>query len=515
MNDLATQVVVEDSLKKRYLYKLLTKIATAPIMLITQALIPRALGPAAYGQFTFLSNFFQQVISFFDSGTSLAFYTKLSKDLKDTSLIRFYSYFIALAALVVFLGTSLLYLFEGGEFLFPGQSFHFVLLAILYALLIWLSEFIYKIVDAHGLTVSGELILIGQRAISFVILAGLYFADHVNLFNFFLYNCAVTFLLILWWVFQLYKKGISLLNIPKLTKKGLKEKTVYFWNYSFPLISYSFLGMIVGVFDNWLLIKISGSEQQGYFGLAFKLSSISFIFTGAMSQLITREFSVAHAQNDKAKIASLFEKYIPLLYVLVSFLSVFFAVNAKSLTYLFGGAHFGGAFLPIAIMSLYPIHQTYGQLSGSLFYATNQTRLYRNIGIALMPVSLILTYFLIAPVENWGLNLGATGLALKMLAVQFIGVNIQLYYNTKYLSLRFFTFLRHQFFVVFILLLFAFLSQMLLALSRSAVWLEFILSGTLYLTFSAIFFYAFPKLLPMERSQINEIFNELRKKLIT
>ena len=84
---------------------------------------------------------------------------------------------------LVFLGTSLLYLFDGGEFVFPGQSFHFVLLAILYALLIWLSEFIYKIIDAYGSTVSGELILIGQRVISLVILAGLYFADYVNLFK--------------------------------------------------------------------------------------------------------------------------------------------------------------------------------------------------------------------------------------------------------------------------------------------------------------------------------------------
>ena len=75
-------------------------------------------------------------------------------------------------------------------------------------------------------------------------------------------------------------------------------------------------------------------------------------------------------------------------------------------------------------MAFYPIHQTYGQLSGSIFYAASQTKLYRNIGIfsALLSVLFAFTFIYI-------FELGAVGLALTMLIVQVIGTNIQLYFK--------------------------------------------------------------------------------------
>lgn len=47
----------EDSLTKRYFQKLSTSIIAFPIGLIIQAIIPRSLGPIAYGQFIFLCHF--------------------------------------------------------------------------------------------------------------------------------------------------------------------------------------------------------------------------------------------------------------------------------------------------------------------------------------------------------------------------------------------------------------------------------------------------------------------------
>ena len=94
---------MEDSLKKRYLFRLSTNLIGLSMSLLTQAIIPRGLGPKAYGDFSFLSNFFEQIVNFFDMGTSTGFYTKLSQRQRDTGLIIFYLRFSIFVAIALFL----------------------------------------------------------------------------------------------------------------------------------------------------------------------------------------------------------------------------------------------------------------------------------------------------------------------------------------------------------------------------------------------------------------------------
>lgn len=495
-----------DSLKKRYIYKIVSKLLAIPILLATQALIPRGLGPAAYGQFTFLTNFFQQVVTFFDSGTSLAFYTRLSQKPEERSLIRFYNGFSLTSVFVIGFFAFAVLAAGKRELFFPGQQSGFIWLAILYSALLWYSETVNKIVDAYGLTVKGEKILLLQRATGLVLLLGIYLLGHFSLGTYFGYNYVILLFLILLWAVLLNRNGIRLLSGKHLSRSEINEKIRYFWTYSSPLLVYSLLTMLVSVFDNWILIKISGSVQQGYFGLAFRLSSISFLFTGAMTQLVTREFSIAHGNSDKDRMAVLFKKLIPPLSVVVTFLSVFFAVNSEIITNFFGGNNFSGAVLAIGIMSLYPIHQTYGQLSGSLFYATGQTRLYRNIGISVVPLSLLLTYILIAPTSRFGLGLGSVGLALKMVSVQFLTVNVMLFFNTKYLNISYWWFLGHQLLIIISMTVLSYFAKVAVGFFFSKIEIVFVLNGILYTIFSGIFLYMFPELISMKKSEIRSIF---------
>lgn len=504
----------KDSLNKRYLFKIFSKIATAPLTLIVQSILPRGLGPELYGKYIFQTNIFQQVINFFDSGTSLAFYTGLSKNLKDKGIIRFYGGYSISATLIVLLATSLIFLLNQGQNIFPGQEVAYIYMAIFFTAITWWSEIIYKIIDAYGFTTTGEKILIYQKVISVIFLIFIYYFDLITLANIFIYNYIILFILIAWWTRCLYKNNVFIFNIPKLKLSENKIKLNFFWKYSSPLVVFSFFGMIVAFFDNWLLMKIAGPVQQGFFGLAFKLSSISFMFTGAMTQLITREFSIAHSNNDKKHLATLFSKYIPLLYLVTTFLSVFFIVYADLFTKWFGGAAFIKGVLPIAIMLFYPIHQTYGQLSGSLFYSTGQTKLYRNIGMFMMPIGVIGTWVALAPISNFGLQLGAFGLALKTIIIQFIAVNIQLYFNTKYLGLSFVKFFWHQVYVLLVLLIFAYLSKLCLSFLINSEILSFALSSIIYMIFILIFIYIFPQSVSLTKAKRNELINSVQFFLI-
>jgi O-antigen/teichoic acid export membrane protein len=175
----------EDSLKKRYLYKLLTNFVGLAIGLVTQAIIPRGLGPKAYGDFSFLSNFFSQFVGFFDMGTSICFYTKLSQRQKDIRLITFYVSFATIASIVISL---LVFIFSFTPFtkqIWPDQLMFFVYLAAIWGIFSWLIQILNSMVDAFGLTVPSEMARMAQKILGLILIVALFFSDQLNLRNFF------------------------------------------------------------------------------------------------------------------------------------------------------------------------------------------------------------------------------------------------------------------------------------------------------------------------------------------
>ena len=135
------------------------------------------------------------------------------------------------------------------------------------------------------------------------------------------------------------------------------------------------------------------------------------------------------------RIRNIFKKYIPMLYSIAAYFAIFISINADVVGFIIGGSDFDGAYWCILVMALYPIHQTYGQLSGSLYYSTDRTSLYKNIGGSILLAGMPLSLFLIS--DEFGMNLGGLGLALKMVLIQLIQTNILLYYNTKFLKTNF------------------------------------------------------------------------------
>ena len=164
---------------------------------VIHAVIPRGLGPAAYGNFNFLTNFFNQILSFFDSGTSGAFYTKLSKRQEEFKLTSFYLSFVNVIAILV-IAFVIIAQFTGLSLkLYPDQSVLYIYLAALLAILTWETQIINMIADAYGLTVSVELFKIFQKVVGLAAILILYFYKQINLTNIFLYNYFILSLLLI------------------------------------------------------------------------------------------------------------------------------------------------------------------------------------------------------------------------------------------------------------------------------------------------------------------------------
>jgi len=505
-----------DSLNKRYFYKLFSNFIGFIVSVVIQAIIPRGLGPKAYGNFNFLTSFFSQITSFLDSGTSTCFYTKLSSRQNEFGLVSFYFYFILAAFLLIIGFVFAAFLFSAHNLLWPAQENIFIYLALGFAILTWIAQVLNSMTDARGLTVSAELTRVLQKIFGVAFIIILFVSHRLNLRSLFLYHYVMLFLCSSIFILIMHKYGYSVINGWKLTWQKTKAYIKEFYNYSHPLFIYSLLALIVGIFDRWLLQIVGGSLQQGFYSLSYQIGAICFLFAGAMTPLIMREFSIAYEKKNLNQIVHLFQRYVPLLYAITAYLSCFVVTQASKVVYIFGGNRFREAIIPVSIMAFYPIHQVYGQLVSSVFYATGKTKLYSSIAIIFMLVGLPLTYFLLAPNDKFGLNAGANGLATKMVLINFMDVNVQFYFVSRILNLNFWRYFGHQ-----LLSIGAFLS---VAVGASSVidyifksqlksMPSFFITGILYSLLVMCLIYAFPFILGVKRGDFGLAFQILSKKL--
>ena len=129
---------MEDSLKKKFSWKLLSNILTFSMSSIITILVPRSLGPTDYGNFSYLNNFFSKILGFFSFGTVLAFFTKLSQRPNEHKIIRFYIYFLLFVFVVSTLFLSFVYITGSNKLLLNEINYQIVVLAFAYSFLLYL-----------------------------------------------------------------------------------------------------------------------------------------------------------------------------------------------------------------------------------------------------------------------------------------------------------------------------------------------------------------------------------------
>jgi O-antigen/teichoic acid export membrane protein len=505
-----------DSLKKRYFFKFIANIFGLIANSITQIIIPRALGAQAYGNYNFLTSFFTQVIGFLDMGTSIGFYTKLSQRPQEDSLVSFYLYFSAIVSGTVIAFVCISHRFGVYRSFWPGQRVIYIYFAALWGILTWFVQLFTKMADAYGVTVSSEMVRISQGLVGLLVILMLFGLNQLNLQNLFLYYFFMLTFFIIGLLYIMNKHGYAITLRSLASWEKVRSYCKEFIDYSHPLFTFSLVGFIAGVFDTWILQFFGGSIEQGYYGLSYRIGVVCLIFTSAMTPLITREFAVAYAEGDLKQMAYLFRRYIPLLYSIAAYFSCFIASQADTVIKIVGGKTFRGAFLAVAIMAFYPVYQTYGQLSGSVFFASGRTSLYRNIGIIFLLGGLPLTYFFIAPGDKLGLNAGATGLAIKMVLISVLGTNVQIYFNAKFLGLRFWRYVGHQFAVLGCLLGLALgtrLSVDGMGFFHHGPIFEFLLAGFLYSLLVFVIFYTQPLLFGVTRHDVRHFMGLVRERL--
>ena len=481
---------------KHFFYKLGVNFVRIPVSFALQSIFPRILGPVNYGNFDFLTDSATKFIGFFETGTSIAFYTNLSINNKDYKLVKFYwrlVFFISFGYLIFVIASGF---FQVSQIFWPDQNFYFIFLSAIWGVVTFCSNTIYKMLDACHVTIASEKFRMIHLIFSVCIFACFYFLSiNISLVVFFIIQILLILILFggSWYILTI--NGFEVFPKIELSSSDLFKFKNLFWTFSSPLLLYALFSLVGGVGERWILQRFGGAVQQAHYGISYKVGSFVFLFTSAMIPIMLREFSKLFGTNDLEEIKKYFIKTIKTFLILATSLAVLVAFNAEFITLILGGQEFKGAILVVALMAFYPIHQTIGQINATLFFSTKRTKNYRNIGLFIIPIGLSISFFLIAPKSYGGLNLGAYGLVCQMLIVQLISTNIMLFSNSKYLKMKYSNFVLIQILTIGSLIFLSYGLQLFVDIFKFGLLLRAITFSILLFGILLISFTIFPNII--------------------
>ena len=491
---------------KRSLFSIITNVIKAFLSLLTGLLIARGLGPNDYGILTFLLASFAAIGSLFDVGTSSAFFSFISKKSQPKSIYFLYSIWLLFQFSILFLFISFVAPTSWINEIWQGQMKSRILLAFFTVFIqqkIW--TMMSHICESQRLTYFIQLINLIIAFIHFGLIFLMYFLNALTIkiiFIFILFEFVVaTFLC---WKYV----NIRYSDETKSFRKGFHE----YKNYCSPLLLYTIVGFFAGFLDTWLLQRYGGSIEQAYYGVGYRFSAISLIALQSIIKVLWKEVSELNEKNENERVANIYIKTNHSLFLFGVFISgMFIPWSSEIISLTIGKPYLDGSFV-LALMFLYPIHQSLGQINSTMYYALELTKPHAIISIFFMFFSILLAYFFIGPSDGLvpGLNLGSTGLALKMILIQFLAVSFSNWWLHKNQGWEFS--ISYQFVGIAIFILTGFGCKLAaeLILSNTNILSKIIFMTFLYIILSAVIIYSMPWLLKLTRIEIKDYIYKLR-----
>jgi O-antigen/teichoic acid export membrane protein len=495
-----------DSILRRSLISAQANVAKAVLSFATGILLARGLGPEQYGVFAFLLASFTALRAVLDMGSSSAFFSFISKRNRSRSFIAYYLLWVLIQFLLPLFFIVLIAPDEWVKSIWEGEEKSRVIVAFV---AVFLQQQMWSIVaqigESQRLTVKVQLLNISIACFHLTVVGVLYWVEGLTIervYYFISLEIVVATLVAL--------KVFPLVYSDELSKPSAMLRE--YWVFCYPLIPYAWLGMVIGFADTWLLQHFGGAVEQAYYSVAAQFASISLIATTSVLRILWKEVAEANERGDKTHVQRIYERANRILFVLGASISgMLIPWTEEIIQLVLGNSYLEGAFV-MALMFLYPIHQSLGQINGTMFFALELTRPYVLIGMVSMLISGIAVYFIIAPPTALlpGLGLASTGLALKMVVLQFLGVNFSIWWLSKNQGWKFYFVYQLVLVGLFLLLGFAAYYLVNFILDESVfVILRGGLAGMVYLFICALLLYRFPQFVGFTRSEINHYLPRL------
>ncbi|HAM35955.1 MAG TPA: hypothetical protein DEB40_10860 [Elusimicrobia bacterium] len=415
------------SIRWRFAFTIGSNLIRGSISFITGILLARYLGPASYGNMAFLLGTFLGIRQLLDMGSSSAFFTFLSQKPRSRRFVMSYFAWLAAQFLITLGVIGLLFPSRWIATIWHGEQRGLVLLAFTAA---FMQNSIWPVIQQAG---ESQRQTVWVQGISTVV-AGVHLSVVILLRKFGILQLYAIFAAISLEYFlaavvaqkwhNYAKEETS--GSPHITSEPLFGK---YLNYCSPLILYSCIGFAYNFADRWLLQKYGGDVEQAYYAVGSQFSAIALIATSSILRIFWKEIAEAHHLADHARTKTLYQKVSRHLFFGGAMIAGFFMPWAEDLLRLVLGASYVGGTTTMAIMFLYPVHQSMGQIVSTMLFATERVSLQVTTGIIFMIASMGATYLVLAPGNAVipGLGLASMGLAIKMIMLQLIQVNVLAY----------------------------------------------------------------------------------------
>ena len=503
------------SLLKRITLKFSGNFIKFIVNIVALSIIPKALGAELYGDFGFLKSIYNKTIKFLKLGVPEAYFVKLSKSPTDQKIIGFYIFYI-ISIICIILGVTIVVLNSGfQEIVFPGQTRIYIYAAAFLGFFTLISDSFRVTNDVFGYTANYEKAAISIYFLNALLLFVLNInelisLDVVFLLHYFTFSC-----LIIYSILILGKGKVFALKRLSFGKNDLIKYFKEFYQFSNPLILHALIIFISIIFDRWLLQYYYGSIEQGFYTISLQIAAVIMLFTGSFSTLILREMSINFEKKGIEEVRHFFNKFTPIFYFLASLLGVFIAINSETILKIIGGDEYKDAYLTLAVLALYPVHQTFSLYVGNVILVEERTKIFRNVSLMAFIPGILITLLFLLPKTHNGLELGATGLAVKTLLFQFFTVNLYLWFAAKALNIEFFKYFMSQLYVLIIIVTIGIVSQHFIALFFNQVFVNLLFSGLAYVILGLIVIKLMPQTVVFSLEDIFGLISRLKKNMKT
>jgi O-antigen/teichoic acid export membrane protein len=501
------------SVRRRFMFTVFANLLRSVLSFVTGMLLARSLGPNSYGNMAFLLGTFVAIRQILDMGSSTAFYTFMSQRPQSRRFVNLFFGWLGVQFLVPLCVVGLMFPTEWVDVVWHGQKRDVVLLAFAAAFMqnsLW--PVVQQLCESRRQTLWAQSVGIAVVATHLVAVILLWLFGALGLravFAAIAFEYVVAAVVIHKWlpapvVSESSARPVALESVLKL-----------FVRYCLPLIPYTWIGFAYEFADRWLLQNYGGSVQQAYYAVSAQFTGIALIATSSILNIFWKEIAEAHHNGNHARTQMLYRRISRILFLVGAIIAGFLSPWAEELLRLILNVAYVGGTSTLVVMFLYPIHQSMGQIGGTMLYATERVSLQVTIGIVFMVLSMAVTYLVLAPgnAKVPGLGLASEGLAFKMVGMQIIQANIIAYIIARMWKWRFdWVYQPVSLFGCLALGWFAHRAALDVAGDLLPVPAVMAMGGLLYLILISVFVYALPWLAGSTRTEIVQEANMMLRK---
>jgi len=469
-----------DSIIKRSVASFFLTLLRALVTFVTSTLLARFLGPVDYGDMIFLIASSTAIKTFLDANSSSAFYTFLSEKRKSSLFIFKYLLWVLIQPLIIGLFIFVISPEELIEVIWHQESrplVFFAFVAVFFQNTIW--QIASDILNASRETIRLQKYHLTLVLVHLIVIFSLWQFDVLSVYLVFL---AIA---IEWFIAALVVSRFF--SLGDLRKINFSTEPVFkkYLNYCLPIIPIVIISFLSEFLERWMLQNWSGSEQQAFYGIGLQYSALLIIPTGAVLRIFWKEISELNIEQKFDEMNEVFHSFVYILFFIGVLILGFFIFWLENLLDFFIGEKYANALLPMTILMFYPITQSMGQLGLSFLLAVKKSKVYSTFQSIFQTLGLIFAFFLISPSDLfYGLDMGASGLAIKTVLVNFLLVNILIYYISKIYDWKYS--FSYQFIGIIVALTIGWFSKNLAGflLQDSGQWVQFIFSAIIYFSVS-------------------------------